>query len=580
MADDGRRRAVRIAVYSLIALMVVLVGYLAVTGFSAYRALASARTDLATAQDMLDTAPAQSQQALQSAEASAASAARTLTNPVWSMVSAVPYFGATPKAAGVVAESLDQALVALQPALSSLDILKPASLVQNGKIDITAVEQAIPAAAQALPGIQQAQETLTGVPTSGLLMAQVSEAGTQLDEQLTSLESTLNTAITFGKVAGPLLGQDGQKRYFLGLLNPNEARGTGGFLGTYAILTANQGAITIDQIGSNTDIPELPELPATIGPEFRSRYSDDPTLRGNMNMSPNFADTSKIWLAAWKLKTGEELDGAMALDVVSLGQLVSASGQPVTLPNGTQMSGTQLTRFALRDIYAQFPDSAIRKEYQEAVTQSALNTVTALPKPLPMAQALGQALTERRIVIWSRDKTIETDLREAGVSGSLLVPDGHYVLPVVINSSGSKLDAWLNRGLIYDVGRCVSDGRVSSSVTVDLRSDVPLGERPPAYMVGYARMGRNGPVHIVTAQVHLPNGSEVTGTTLNGEDVGAFGFTEQGRPAVAVGVELPPRVTERVTISFTEPASDGPGVVQEQPLASPQSVVVRDIGCS
>ena len=580
MADDRRRAAVRLVVYSLITFLILLLCYMAFTGFSAYRALASARTDLATAQDMLGTAPAQSQEALQSAEVSAASAARTLTNPVWSAISAIPYLGSTPKAAGVVATSLDQTLVALQPAIGSLDILKPASLVQSGTIDITAIEQAVPAAEQALPGIERAQQTLDGAPTTGLLMGQVRDAGTQLDEQLTSLHATLNTAVTFGKVAGPLLGQDGQKRYFLGLLNPNEARGTGGFLGTYAILTANQGAITIDQIGSNSDIPGLPALPASIGEEFRNRYGDDPTLIGNMNMSPNFDDTARIWLAAWKQKTGEDLDGAMALDVVSLGQLVSASGQPVTLPNGTQMNGAQLSRFVLRDIYKQFPDAAVRKEYQEAVTQSALNTVTALSKPLPMAQALGQALTERRIVIWSRDKAVEKDLREAGVSGSLQVPDGHQILPIVINSSGSKLDAWLNRGVVYDVGRCVQDGRVSSAVTVDLRSDVPLGERPPGYMIGQAQMGPNGPVHILTLQVHLPNGALVTGAQLNGEEVGSFGFTEQGRPAVAVGVELPPRFTERVTISFTEPASDGPAVVGEQPLATPQAVSVRDVECS
>jgi hypothetical protein len=580
MAPDSRRNAVRIFVYSLIGLLVLLFGYLAVTGVSAYRALASARSDLGAAQDMLGTAPAESQQALQSAQASAESAATTLTNPVWSAVSSVPYFGATPKAAGIVARSLDQALVALQPALSSLDVLKPASLVQNGQIDISAVEQAVPSAEQALPGIENAQATLALAPDSGLLMGQVRDARTQLGQQLASLESTLNTAITFGKVAGPLLGQDGQKRYFLGLLNPNEARGTGGFLGTYAILTATQGAITIDQIGSNTDVPSLTELPVGIGEEFRARYGDDPILVGNMNMSPNFPDTAKIWLSAWEQKTGEELDGAMALDVVSLGQLISASGQPVTLPNGTQLSGAQLTRFALRDIYEQFPDAAVRKEYQEAVAQSALNTVTALSKPLPMAQVLGQALTDRRIVIWSRDKAVEQDLQDAGVSGTLTVPDGHYVMPVVINSTGSKLDAWLNRGATYDVGRCVTDGRVTSSVTVDLRSDVPLGERPPAYMIGSAQEGPNGPIHIVTLQVHLPNGAEVTGTTLNGEDTGSFTFTEQGRPAAAIGVELPPRVTQRVTFTFTEPASDGSGIVQEQPLATAQAATVRDVGCS
>jgi hypothetical protein len=580
MAQDSRRLSLRIASYAVAILMILLIGYLAISGFSAFRALTSARSDLAKAEKVVGSAPTQSQQALASAQTSAASAAATLNNPVWSVVSAVPYFGATPEAAATVALSLDQALVALEPAIATLDILKPASLVKEGKIDITAVQEAVPTAEAALPGIQRARGTLDAAPTTGLLLGQVREATVELDDQLSSLATTLSTAVTFGKVAGPLLGQDQQKRYFLGLLNPNEARGTGGFMGTYAILAADQGALTVEQIGSNSDIPSLSELPESIGDEFRARYGDDPRLKGNMNMSPHFADTAKIWLAAWKQKTGEELDGAMALDIVSLGQLVNATEQPVTLPDGTRLNGAQVTRFALRDIYAQFPDAKVRKEYQEAVAQAALNTVTALPKPLPMAEALGRAFTEDRIVIWSRDEAVEEDLREAGLSGSLVVPDGHYVQPVVLNSSGSKLDAWLNRGVTYDVGRCERDGRVDSSVTVDLRSDVPLGERPPSYMIGQAPVGPNGPINIATLQVHLPNGAQVTGVSLNGEPAGVYTFTERGRPAAAFGVELPPRVTQRVTFTFTEPASDGPGIVQEQPLATTQAVTVREVGCS
>jgi hypothetical protein len=394
------------------------------------------------------------------------------------------------------------------------------------------------------------------------------------------LESTLTTAVTFGKIAGPLLGQDGQKRYFLGLLNPNETRGTGGFLGTYAILTAANGALTVDQIGSNTDLPNLKELPSSIGRQFRDRYFNDPILRGNMNLSPHFPDTAAIWLASWKLKTGEELDGAMAMDVVALGDLVTASGQPVTLPDGSQMDGEELKRFTIRDIYTQFSDAFERKEFQEAVAESGLATVTALPKPLPMGQALGQALTDHRIVIWTRDPAVEEELLKAGVGGSLVVADGHTVQAVVLNASGSKLDAWLSKRVQYDVGRCVTDGRVTSTVTVDLRSDVPLGERPPPYMVGSAQMGKNGPIGYSMLQVHLPNGAKLRKTTVNGNDDVALEFKEQDRPAAMIPVYLPPRETQRVSFTFTEPASDSPGAIQEQPLGSPTDTVITEVACS
>ncbi len=578
---ERRATVIRVSVYALILLIVVSAAYLAVSGWSAFRSLSSAREALSTAQRTVGDDPEGARAELTTAQDAAASAAATLTNPMWKTVGAVPYFGATPKTAAVVAQSLDEALSSVEPALGTLDILKPSSLVAEGRIDIAALQEAVPMAEEALPGIRRSLDTLDEAPTTGLLLANTTEARDQLQEQLSSLEATLSTAVTFGKVAGPLLGQEGEKRYFLGLLNPNETRGTGGFLGTYGILTAKDGRLTIDSIGSNTDIPDLESLPPSIGDEFRNRYGDDPLLIANMNMSPHFPDTAAIWLAAWKAKTGEELDGAMAMDVVSLGQLVAASGQPVTLPDGSSMTGTELIDFALRDIYSRFPDSEQRKEYQEAVAQAALTTVTSLPKPLPMAAVFGQAFTDRRIVIWSRDPAVETELGAAGISGSIAVGAGHHVQVVLLNSSGSKLDAWLSSSVTYDVGRCLNENNaVNSSVSVDLRSDVPLGERPSPYMVGFARQGQNGPINSTFVQIYLPDGATLTSANLNGESVGRLTFTEQGRPAVLVAVDLPPRVTQRVSVSFTEPFDTGPGVITQQPLGSAQPARVRDFACS
>ena len=150
---------------------------------------------------------------------------------------------------------------------------------------------------------------------------------------------------------------------------------------------------------------------------------------------------------------------------------------------------------------------------------------------------------------------------------------------VAINASGSKLDAYLSRALQYEVGRCVQDGKVQSRATIDLRSDVPLGERPPPYMLGQAEMTDTGPIHSTYVQFHLPRDSRVNTVTLNGEPVGTFTFEEQSRPGVLVAVKLPPRKKQRIAVDFTEPADDGPAHVVVQPLQYDPQVVVTDRGC-
>lgn len=68
-----------------------------------------------------------------------------------------------------------------------------------------------------------------------------------------------------------MLGADKPKRYFVGILNPNEARGTGGFMGSWAILSAKNGKVTVDQVGNNTEIPDLERLPNNLSKGFEAR---------------------------------------------------------------------------------------------------------------------------------------------------------------------------------------------------------------------------------------------------------------------------------------------------------------------
>jgi hypothetical protein len=326
----------------------------------------------------------------------------------------------------------------------------------------------------------------------------------------------------------------------------------------------------------------LTQLPNNLSKGFEERYRDDPILKGNMNLSPNFPDTAKIWLAAWKQKTGDDLDGALAADVVALGDLVEASGQSVPLPGGGSLNGDQLAEFAIKGIYEQFPTSAQaaeRKVYQDAIVTTAVGVATKAPNPQAMAEALGKGLSEGRIVVWSADPKVEEKLVDAGVGGSLAVGDGHNVQFVVLNGSGSKLDAFLERSLTFEVGRCPNtDNRVKSTVTVELENAIPLGELPPAYM--RSSLGRDGTTNFVLAQFHLPNGAEVQDVLVDGESVGSFQFEEGGRPSAVVGVRLPPRKNVSVGVRFTEAAASGGAEVPAQPLSAAQGTSIIERSCN
>ena len=328
---------------------------------SVYQELAAGRDDLVSARASLAvTDLAAAQESFSAAAVHASSAAAEVQRPMWDVAVTIPIIGATPEAVRAVASSLDQALSALTPAVSVIGGLDPDALVAaDGTIDLAVLQVSGRSSDVRLGrGSRQPPERWRRLPREPLETRSSPKSTTRPPNSLSSSPSSMAHSMPRSPrpgIALPLLGADGPKRYFVGVLNPNEARGTGGFLGTYVILLADSGRITVEQIGSNSDLPTLPELPESLGQQYLARYGEDPRLVGNMNISPHFPAAAELWLASWKAKTGEALDGAFAADVVALGDMVTATGQSVSLPSGDELTGEELTEFAISGIYEEFP---------------------------------------------------------------------------------------------------------------------------------------------------------------------------------------------------------------------------------
>lgn len=588
--DRARRRRVVVAVgLTVLVGLVALSAVFALSARSVYRELSQARDDLVTARTSVAEAEVGAAQDSYAAAADRArSAAATTAGPLWRVAAAVPGIGATPAAVRAVASALDESLSALAPAVRSLESIDPKALAgPDGTVDLEPLQSALAPLAQASEGIHRASDSLDSAPSRAdgdWVLPQVDEAVTLLAGQLSEVGRYVDDAISTVTIALPLLGADGPKRFLVAVLNPNEARGTGGFLGTYVILRAKSGRISVEQIGSNAELPTLDRLPRGLGKQYVARYGEDPRSVANMNISPHFPAAAQIWLASWEQKTGEELDGAFAADVVALGDLVTATGQSVRLPDGDRLTGAELTEFAISGIYERFPgpeDSAQRKEFQEQVTAEAFEIVKASPERAALASAIGKALDERRIQVWAADEELQAAILAAGVGGTLAVPDGHHVAFAAINSSGSKLDAFLRTSVVYEVGRCVAPGTadVESEVAVSLISRIPEDAKVPQYMISLAERGPDGPINSALAQFHLPLGAEIVGVQLDGEPVGFVPFLEQDRPSLVLEVDLPPRQERTLVVTFREPDHAGPGMAPAQPLAHELDSTVVDRTC-
>src|SRR5664280_2897500 len=178
-------------------------------------------------------------------------------------------------------------------------------------------------------------------PRRDCALAPVARAAQALERQLASISGQVRDASAAARLLPPMLGASGPRRYFVAMQNNAEARGTGGLLGAFMILEADQGRVQLARIASNAELPPVSVTPLEAGlpPEYMDQYGNWAPLSiwADANVSPHFPYAAQIWAAMWRKSTGQTIDGVIALDPFTLSYLLQATG-PVQLADGTAVS--------------------------------------------------------------------------------------------------------------------------------------------------------------------------------------------------------------------------------------------------
>ena len=577
------RRVLRTGLPLALVLAIAAGAWLAFTGARAVAAvndLQSAVDDVRDAVDQADVA------ALTAASAEAQDAARrandALDGPVWGALAAIPYVGDTPEVARTTADALATAADGLTPLLEVSDVLDPASLYSDGRIAVERLSSAAEPLALAASDVSLAVDQISSAPQSAdgaWVPAGLDAQRAQAQAQLADAAQALTTAAAAADVLPALLGADGPRTWFVGLQSPGEARGTGGVIGTHVILEADDGRLTLKRSASNSELRPLEQLP-DFGEQFAARYRGDPAFIANTNLSPHFPYAGRLWQASYAQATGDDVDVVMGTDVVALGSLIEATG-PVTLPDGRTLTADEAVDFALLGVYEQFPNSAEREEFQEAVATAVFTAVTeGEVSGQALVRALSDMIAQRRVQLWSPRESEQESLMQLPTSGSVAAFEGPYAYPVLINATASKLDSFIDRSIRYEVGRCDLADRVQSRLELTVTSDIPADADLPDYVIARAERTPDGPVSITQVQIHLSPEAAVDATMVDGEPVVPYAFREQGRPALLITIETRPRTPVTVTVDLNEPASNLDAVVPDQPLARAAGITVIDAPCA
>jgi hypothetical protein len=572
----------RYAVWAAVVLVVVAIVWLVWTGIQALGAvtdLRSAVVDLEEGVESSDVDMVREAAAVASEAAQRADAA--LGGPVWGLVAAVPYLGDTAEVARKTANAAATAATGLEPVLDQPVVLQPRRLYDDGRFDLEGVAALQAPLAEAADAAVEADALMASVPTAdsgGWVPGIIDDERARAAVQLRGVADAMVGAAAAAEVMPTLLGAEGPRTWFVGVQSPAEARGTGGVIGTHVILTADDGRLEFERSASNSELRRLDGLP-DFGPDYAERYLDFPEQIANTNLSPHFPYAGRLWWESYAQSVGDEVDVVMGTDVVSLGDLIRATG-PVQLPDGRTVRPAEAVEFGLIGVYEEFADQNERERYQEDVAEAVFTEIAEGDvDPGRLVTALGRMAAAGRLLLWSPVDGEQDVLARMPTSGSVAPTPGPSVQPVVLNSTESKLDTYLDRRLTYTVERCDIGGRMPSTLEVTLVSDIPEGADLPEDVLGKATLTPEGPESTVQLQVHTSEGAALEGVTVDGEPVDVFGFEEQGRPAFAMDLTLRPRQPTTVVLSMNEPTSTRVPEVVQQPLARPAEVTIVDGPC-
>jgi hypothetical protein len=402
------------------------------------------------------------------------------------------------------------------------------------------------------------------VPAGDHLVGPVSTRRDKLAADLADADEGARSASAAVGAVRTLVG--GPSRYLLLMANNAEMRAGSGMFLSAATLTGAEGRLTLGDAQRTADLTL--DQPVALPDELRSLwgFTNPGAEWRNLGMTPRFDVNAEVAARMWQARTGEAVDGVLAVDPVALAAIVDATG-PVDV-DGRPLDGDALVDHLLHGQYealrgrpaAVDAAQADRREELGTIAAAAVDAVDAGGVDVrALANGLRRAARGRHVLAWASAPATQRGWEAGGVAGTV----GPRSLGVsLINRGGNKLDRFVHPELRISAAPAEHGAR-RVEVEVALANRVGAGEVPyvlgpskgiegaPGDYLGFLAVtlpagardveladlplvaaGPDGPTSVVAGQLRIPRGTSVTVTVRFTVDGGA---PLQVEPSARVG---------------------------------------------
>ncbi len=154
----------------------------------------------------------------------------------------------------------------------------------------------------------------------------------------------------------------------------------------------------------------------------------------------------------WQRETGQQVNGVIAIDPVTLGYLLKATG-PVQLATGDTLTSDNAVKLLLSEAYAKYSDPKVQDAFFASAASAVFEKVSSGGfDAKQFVAALTRSAGEGRLRLWSADTSEEQLIDGTAVAGMLPTADEETrQFGVYLNDgTGSKMDYYLQKTISVD----------------------------------------------------------------------------------------------------------------------------------
>lgn len=458
--------------------------------------------------------------------------------------------------------------------------------IRDGQVPLEPIRALGPPLAAARDDVSAAVHDLRRVRSPWL----VGPVAVRLDDNLRRLadsEQSLRTSAELVEVLPGLLGAGGERRWFLAVQTPSEARATGGFIGNFGEISTTDGRLDLAHFGRigdlNTGGPRGPRT--LLAPEdYLARYQrfDVATTWQSVNLSPDFPSVAKAMASLYPQSGGRPIQGAIAIDPAGIAAFLRLTG-PLTVPGWPEpLTADNAERILLYEQYVRFGDNSERVDFLGEATALLWERLTSgeLPPPEAIVKVLGPAVAAKHLLVSSLDEREDAALGRAGLNGQMAPVEDDALAVITQNASGNKIEWFLEREVDYRVDLDPTTGAVAGRLRVTLRNQAPPGGLP-RYLIGNSLPALPIGTNRLYLSIYTP--WNLTGATVAGAEEPMESEIERGRNVYSTFVDIGPQSTVEVELRLSGSravveAGAGAGAyrldLHAQPVVTPDVVTV------